>query len=182
MTDLWERQPKERTKAFELFCLYRNMGTARTLDKVHAKQTETSLKPITLRQIKHYSSVNSWVERSEAYDDHLEEIARLEHEEALKDMVRRHAENSVTLQEKVMGLLEHPEMVADNNEDRMPASKLAWILNTTTNSYEKAALLERLSRGEPTEHIEEKHTGLDELGKAIQHSREEIKEKKVKRN
>ena len=87
-------------------------------------------------------------------------------------MVRRHAEKSMELQNDVLAIKDDSEI-----KTLKPTQK-AWLLNTTVNSYEKMALLERLSRGEPTEHIEEKHTGIDDLALKLQAGREKARKKK----
>lgn len=174
MKEQWERQKGERDKAFHLFTLYRDMGPLRTIPKVQQEYKKLTGNTISIDMLYKYSGNYSWKERTSAYDDHIDELTRIEQEEAIKEMVQRHANNSETLQDKIMELLNHPDVT--NTEEPMSASKLAWLLLTTTNSYEKAALLERLSRGEPTENITEQHTGFDDLAKAIDNSRKKIQE------
>ena len=169
---IWERQKNERSKAFYMFTLYRDMGPLRSFSKVVAKHKEDEGNNISTHQLERYSVNHSWVQRAQAYDDYKDELICKEQEEAIKKMVRRHAEKSMELQNDVLAIKDDSEI-----KTLKPTQK-AWLLNTTVNSYEKMALLERLSRGEPTEHIEEKHTGIDDLALKLQAGREKARKKK----
>jgi hypothetical protein len=145
---IWERQKGERSKAFYLFTLYRDLGPLRTIDKVRANYQKGQGESISLNQLHKYSMHCQWVCRSEAYDDYQDQQARKEMEEARKEMIKRHAQESKELQRDVLKLKDTPEIA-----DLKPTQK-AWLLNTTVNSYEKMALLERLNMGESTEKTE----------------------------
>lgn len=145
---IWERQKSERSKAFYLFTLYRDLGPLRTINKVQDTYSEEQGKTISLNQLHKYSGRCEWVKRVEAYDDYVDGLLRLEHEQAILEMVKRHSERSEEFQEKIKELIEDPEF-----EEMSPTQK-AWALNTNIHSYVKIALLERLSRGETTDKTE----------------------------
>ena len=151
--ELWEQQKGERSKAFMLFCIYRDLGPLRSLDKCADKFRESGENTISIRQVQEYSLKNDWVNRAKAYDMHCDEIARLEREEAIKEMEHRHAKDTAKIQQATMDLFNHPDM---KNVESLEASKVAWILMTLANTYEKAGGFERLTLGETTEYVANK--------------------------
>lgn len=60
--DPWDRQPRESSKAYEAFVIYRDMGADRTTRST----AEALTKSETL--IKEWSSKHGWVERAAAWD------------------------------------------------------------------------------------------------------------------
>jgi hypothetical protein len=56
---------RESSKAYALFCKYRNLGPTRSLAKL--KQSDSEMM-VSLPQLFRYSSKHNWVERAEAYD------------------------------------------------------------------------------------------------------------------
>jgi hypothetical protein len=60
--NIWERLDTDTDKSFEAFCIYRDMGVKRSLDKV-SRQLSKSL-PV----FKKWSLVHHWQERVSAYD------------------------------------------------------------------------------------------------------------------
>lgn len=67
---IYERLENETPKAWEAFCIYRNMGRSRTLERV-VKELQKSL-----QQIGKWSSTYKWVERVAAFDADQEAINR----------------------------------------------------------------------------------------------------------
>ncbi len=70
--ELWARQSSERSKAFSLFCMYRDMGPERSLDKLRKSMGEAS---VSQRNLELYSARYNWVKRAQAYDDYLQKKA-----------------------------------------------------------------------------------------------------------
>ena len=70
--ELWARQSSERSKAFDLFCMYRDMGPERSLEKLRQKADK---KPSYLRYLGRLSANHNWVQRTRAYDDYLQKKA-----------------------------------------------------------------------------------------------------------
>jgi hypothetical protein len=67
---IYEPMPNETPKAFDAYCVYRNMGKSRTLDKVVLELNKSK----TL--IARWSTNNNWTERVELYDLAQEKINR----------------------------------------------------------------------------------------------------------
>lgn len=72
----WEQQPGETPKAYQAFCVYRDMGTKRTLDGAHQERARSAPGAHQGKRAdgtwKRWSSQYRWVERAIAYDQHLD--------------------------------------------------------------------------------------------------------------
>ena len=159
----WEKVKNEQNKAYHLFCIYRDLGPFRSIDKVVQKLDEDGT-PLTRTQVGNYSSKWRWVERAEAYDDYRDEMQREANEEAVVEMNRRQAEEYKGLQGAVLNTMgrmdEEPE---DPKAKPLTPNRAAYFLDACSRAYDRAAKGERLARGETTERTEEsqnvKHTG-----------------------
>lgn len=148
----WTRIKYENSKAFALFCIYRDLGPSRTLDKVHQKYIEDSSETISLRQIASYSSKNGWVERAEAYDDYLEEKTRLDNEKEIEEMNKRQAEDALEIQKAALDDLKNVDYSMEyqaSPEGRRTAAARTWKIGADA---------ERLARGMATDKIEQSGT------------------------
>jgi len=90
----WEKQKWESSKPFSYFCYYRDLGPLRSIEKVARKFTKSS------RVMKKYSSKFNWVKRCEFYDEHVEEMKRLEKEEEIKKLAREQIKDADKLIKK----------------------------------------------------------------------------------
>mgnify|MGYP001583717934 CR=1 FL=1 len=143
MADVWERHDGEGAKAYQAFALYRDMDPdARSTVKV-GQQTSKNL-----RLIHRWSARWSWVDRAEAYDDHMDRLHRKQQEKERLDMLRRHAGVALAFMGKAVEGLKEIKAEELSNMDRA-----RWV--------DLAVRVERLSRGEPTEHIRQE---IDESG------------------
>ncbi|MFU8803624.1 MAG: hypothetical protein ACNA8W_07440 [Bradymonadaceae bacterium] len=112
----WERLEEETAKSYRAFCIYRNLGPGRSLQKasieIYGKTT------VSLRYLEQWSSKFSWVYRAEAWDAHEEESKRLAREQArekAREKFVNHAENlSQCLLDVALG-------VKDANRDQVKA-------------------------------------------------------------
>lgn len=95
----------------------------------------------TLNSLMKLSSRWDWVERCRQWDEQLDKVARTQQEKDVKEMVKRHAREAKDLQTAILGVKDD-----DRFKDLKPTQQ-AWVLNATTHSYHKTAMLERLSRG-----------------------------------
>lgn len=135
----WEQQPGEGSKAFEVFAMFRDAGPRRSLVAI-AKQ---------LRRDKtvywDWSKKHKWVARAEAWDRHLDDIARERLEEERRTMADRHARIASLMIARVAAQLMNME---DNDKTKplTPAMIEKW--------FATAAGIERLSRGEATERVD----------------------------
>jgi hypothetical protein len=64
----YDRQTNETDKSWAAFCIYRDMGRYRTLEKVDQNKTQTRQKR-SLSYLKEWSVKHSWVKRCSAFDD-----------------------------------------------------------------------------------------------------------------
>jgi len=133
MKQPWERLDNESSKAYRAFCVYRDLGPDRSIDKAMAAVGQKNR-----RTWGEWCSKYNWVERAAAYDSYLEAEKRKEKEREILDMARRHATLAMAFQEKVAKAL---QMI--DPSDLSPRDLARWL--------EVATTLERLSRGEPTE-------------------------------
>lgn len=149
---IWTRQKGERSKAYSLFCIYRDFGVNRSLDRVHEKYNENDKDSISTSYIGKLSTANNWVERAEAYDDYLEEKTRLDNEKEIEKMNERQAQDAKIIQEKALDDLKNvypDEEYKASPEGRRTAAARTW---------EIGARNERLARGMATDKIEQSGT------------------------
>jgi len=71
----WERQPDETPQAFAAFCVYRDLGRARSIDRAYqVAQEQGSGSGRARSSWWRWSRNHGWVARSRAYDAHLQEV------------------------------------------------------------------------------------------------------------
>jgi len=134
MAEIWERLPNESSKAYQAFCIYRDLGVERSLEKV----AQNRGKPGSRSWLDSWSTKYHWVERARAYDDYLEQEKRKEREKAILEMVDRHIKEAMALQQKAL------ERLKTLNPDELTTRDVL-------NYLLEAMKVERLCRGEPTE-------------------------------
>lgn len=140
----WERRENESTKAYEAFCIYRDMGTQRSLSKVAEKLQKSE----TL--MGRWSGNHDWVARAAKWDDEQDRIERetlqREQAKAIRDMRKRHADiASVMLVKAARALQRIPD-------DEIKPGDISRMVDV-------ASKLERISRGDVGEVIEERDGG-----------------------
>ena len=138
--DPWERQEGETPKAFEAFSIYRDMGIDRSLRKVVQQLNKN------LTTIAEWSSKYEWVDRVAAWDAEQDRIARLEQIKDIKKMRKRHASIAGQM------LLKAAEALQIIPPDEVKASDVSRLVDV-------ASKLERLSRGDVGDVIEERDGG-----------------------
>ena len=80
----WRRREGETAKAYAAFCLYRDLGSGRSLEKARQALGKSSG---YIRQLETWSSRSAWQERCRTYDAFLELLSRREREAAyIEDM------------------------------------------------------------------------------------------------
>jgi hypothetical protein len=114
----FEPQPKESSKAFSAFKIYRDLGPERSLVKACKSYYGSAA---NLAQIKVWSSRHDWVTRARAYDDWLTMHAQAAIEEFQETKAAEFAQRQMALREK---LLSNAEAAADQ-----AATMLAWPLS-----------------------------------------------------
>ena len=135
MAEIWEKQKDESNKAYHTFCIYRDLGPDRSLEKTRQKLGKSAG---YTRWMHTWSSKYDWVTRAQAYDDYIEKKKREEKEKAILDMAERHAKLAMAFQQRVAQRLQGIDPL-----ELSPSDMARWL--------DIATKLERLSRGEPTE-------------------------------
>lgn len=139
----WEQQPGETAKMYEAFQAYLFMKTDdsdRSLRKVAHDLNKS------LTHIGNISKKNNWVERVEAWDSYQLKLAHQDQLKEIKKMRKRHATIATTMLTKVTKKMQQMEA-----EELTPQDIKAWV--------DVATKLERLSRGDSSEVIEERDGG-----------------------
>lgn len=134
MAEIWDRLPNESGKAYAVFCVYRDLGPERSLEKLRRNLD----KPRSKKWLGEWSVKYNWVERAQAYDDYIERKKREEKENAILEMAERHAKLAMAFQQRVAQRLQQISPA-----ELSPSDMAKWL--------DIATKLERLSRGEPTE-------------------------------
>ena len=138
--ELWERQEEESTKAYEAFAIYRDLGPARSTRQVSQQLGKSR------QLIGRWCTEYEWVKRCAAWDAENDRIARLENLAEIKDMRKRHADLAKKALSKVAEALEDMKAEGISNSD------VARLMDV-------ASKLERLSRGDVGDVIEERDGG-----------------------
>lgn len=127
------------------------MSSSRSLDKCSKEIADKWQHSYHPKYIRNLSAKYKWVERSLAYDEYLEKLIRETNEDAIPEMVKRHAEDSKEIQSAIKALKNDPTF-----DDMTPKEK-AYFFDALSRSYKTMANLERLSRGVPTENIKQEN-------------------------
>ena len=138
--ELWERQPGETARAFEAFCVYRDMGASRS----HRKTGQKLGKNCTT--IGEWSSKYEWVKRVAAWDAEQDRIARQKQLQDIKKMRKRHAALASTM------LIKAATALQTLKDEEISASEISRMVDV-------ASKLERISRGDVGEVVEERDGG-----------------------
>lgn len=136
----WERQEGESAKAFEAFCVYRDMGLNRSIRKV----AEELSKSETL--MARWSGNYNWVERATQWDSEQDRAVRQQQLDDIKKMRKRHADLAQSMLIKAARALQRLP------DDEIKASDVSRMVET-------ASKLERISRGDSETIIEERDGG-----------------------
>ena len=144
----WERQLYESRKAFEAFCIYRDMGPARSLVKVGRELGKST------QLVERWSAKWNWVERTAEWGDDQDRELRRTQTDDIKKMNERHANLAAALQGKVIEKLQSvmPDPVTKTihpDVERMTMVSLSRLV-------EVGVKVERQARGEAGELVEEK--------------------------
>ena len=132
----WERLPEESSKQFEAFSIFRDLGPSRSVSEVANLWSESG----ATSRLREWAKINNWQQRAMAYDQHVDMIMRVSHEEEIKKMVIRHTKEARLFQSKV-----HERLEKINPNELKPPELIKW--------YEIAVKIERLSMGVPTDNI-----------------------------
>lgn len=98
--ELWERQDNEGGKAYEAFCVYRDMGLDRTTRKVAAVLSKSE------QLIRRWSAAHEWVKRAGAWDAEQDRIARIQQTKEIQAMRKRQRKTAERMQDIGAEMLE----------------------------------------------------------------------------
>ena len=140
MSELWERQPDETSKPFEAFCVYRDLGPGRSLSQVAEKLKKSD----TL--IGRWSGAYDWVKRATAWDAEQDRVARKAQLDEIIKMRKRHAKLASDM------LLKAAKALETLPEEEIKAADVSRMVDV-------AAKLERISRGDVGDVVEERDGG-----------------------
>ena len=104
MGEVWDRQDWETSKRYKCFAVYRDMGILRSLNKL----CDQLGKPRTYRrQLEKFCSEGKWVDRCDAFDSWQEEQRRKENEQEIREMNKRHIQQSLMMQKNSLARLQN---------------------------------------------------------------------------
>ena len=117
LAPLWERMAGEPVKAYAAFCVYRDLGPNRSIDKAYwstREQHENGKR--ASRRWTMWSSAYSWRSRAEAWDAHLDAQRRHAEEAAAAESARKWERRREEVREKEWAtaqlLLEQADQIA----------------------------------------------------------------------
>jgi hypothetical protein len=137
----WDRQPRETSKAYRAFCLYRDAHEVRTFEYV------AGMLQCSGANIRRWAKKWNWVDRARAFDIYIDRIEReaLAHERLA--MKKRMARQGIDMQVvAAAGLAELQRLVNDKGATfRLTASDIARLADV-------GGKLERYARSENEEY------------------------------
>ena len=136
----WERQPNETVKAFEAFCTYRDLGKTRSQEKAAQELSKSR------QLISKWSSANDWVNRINAWEEEQDRLIRIELMKDIGAMRKKHADLANAI------LIKAAQALHKMPIDEIKASDISRMVETATK-------LERISRGDVGDVIEEREGG-----------------------
>jgi hypothetical protein len=153
MSNPWDQQPKESSKAFQAFITYRDMGLKRSCQKV-----ATELKK-SLSAIHELSKRHNWQERVTAWDAHVDKQTQSQQLELVKAMKARQINLALKAQKTASKGL---KILLDSYTAKKD-SKGGHGSNISSNALrpdglskllEMGCRIERLNRDEPEQNVE----------------------------
>ena len=135
----WERQQGESTKRFEAFQRYRDMSN-RSISQVARDLSKSR------QLIQRWAGENNWHERVAAWDAEQDRIARQAQTDEIKKMRKRHADLASAMLVKAAKALKN-----------LPEEEINGM--TISKMVETASKLERISRGDAGDVVEERDGG-----------------------
>ena len=135
----WEMQSTDTPKSWEAFVVYRDMDK-RSLAKVAAKLGKS------IKLIERWSQKHNWVERVAAWDEEKDRLIRVELTKDIGAMRKRHADLAAAM------LVKAARAMQKIPDDEIKASDISRMIETATK-------LERISKGDVGEVVEERDGG-----------------------
>ena len=138
---MWDRQPGEGRRAYEAFCIFRDMGPERKYIKV----AEKLRKSCTL--VRKWSSQFNWQARADAWDASITEEARRKAAEDKRKMIDRQIQIGQLLQTKAANA------VSSRDLDKASFGALAEFIKLGAALERSARELTEVAAGDNRESI-----------------------------
>jgi hypothetical protein len=133
---IWQRIETDTDKSFAAFCVYRDLGADRSIQKTQEKLSKSSG---YLRVLYEWSSNGNWVERAAAYDEYLLDEHRREIETRRK-IVQTNEWNDYTVLRK--GVAKRIKVMEDTDWANTNAENIHSLLTLmrTVDDYARRAV------------------------------------------
>lgn len=138
----WEQQEGETSKAFEAFCVYRDLGPSRSVAKACRMLGKSK------GTLERWTTKYQWTQRATAWDAEVARVKTQAHLEELKRMRDRHAQ----LGEKMVAVALQAMEELSSRPHRISGT-------AATQMAAEGTKIERLSRGDAGDVIEERDGG-----------------------
>lgn len=148
----WDRQTGETPVAYRAFCVYRDLGIGRSINRALDTHREAGGRGSRSRW-SDWSARNEWVARATAYDRYVETEARRQREKDIRAMVERHIGAA-----RGMFAVGLTAMNKKKPEELTPKDAMQFVA--------EGIRLERQAMGEPGETVEVELTSLSNQQKA----------------
>lgn len=154
--ELWQKQKGERSEGFELFKIFRDLGSKRKLKEIIPIATKRNDLPneIEMPKLKTLSSRWKWIERVRAYDNYLDEQIIVKNIEELKEMNISNAKLGKRFTDNIDSLI--TKIMVDG---KLEPNQKAFAMQKLADSFVKVDSVQRLSYGQATV-IEESNTNI----------------------
>jgi hypothetical protein len=143
-TPLWERQPTDTDKSYAAFCVYRDMGAQRSLEKL--RQNLGKSKAL----MEQWSKAHKWVDRATAYDTHLQS----KHSERVAQVQIEVIDNAIGDYRAIRKAIAKRLQVLEMVDYTAPAADLHELISL----MQRADFYARLAVGLPEKITESKNT------------------------
>ena len=159
----WQRTAEETAKAYAAFCLYRDLGSGRSLRAAYAaaKGCQKGVKRVS-GYWQRWARDHQWKSRAEAYDAHLDAVKRKAEAQRWRErgeaLVEEQFQLAQAMLEKVRRMLAFPlarETVEQTDEQGNPVDVTVepanWNFNSAARLAKVAVEFGRLACGLPTQ-------------------------------
>ena len=150
---LWEKLPQEGPKAFEAFCVYRDMKP-RSVLKAYRQKTSNKTAARVSGSWNEWTAEFRWSDRVEAYDAYIERIARQKREEVyindLEDFRKRQrqvAQASLGISANMLQQAHKRLEELKANKENIPLNQLPALVRAAAHLAEFATNAEAQALG-----------------------------------
>lgn len=139
----WVQLPDETHAAYEAFCVYRDLGSTRSLAKVaHATGRKTP------RSLERWSPRHRWCERAAAWDAEQERLRQAEFAAESLRIAREHAKQAASVRDDLIGMAQRlVQRLSDETYEDIGPDAAASLLLRVPEALVKCVRVERQARG-----------------------------------